>query len=102
MKLFKLTYTRPNTTVPFPVSTSSALVAHVQASYSQCVPAKLIGMETQISQDLLELNVARTFVSEAAANEFAQDPVITAWLNEQSQEIVANGITRVINIIDPA
>ena len=101
MKLFKITYTRPDTTVPFPLSTNGTLAAHVQTTYSESVPAKLTSMETEISFDLLTLTVTRRFVSEAAANEFAQDPVIVAWFAELAQEIASTGVTRVISITDP-
>lgn len=98
MKIFKIVNTRPSQAVTFPEMISGALMTHVRATYAQCDPIKMVGIEQSISDDLLTFTVSRAFATDAAALEFSTDPQIVAWLESQEAELAANGITRTVGL----
>lgn len=101
MKNYNTIFVRPNTTVAFPPAISPDLSVHIQATYSQCEPAKLIRMSSAISPDLSVLTVTRTFVNEADAVAYSQDPVVVAFEQDQAAALTAAGIARRSEIMDP-
>ena len=100
MKKFKTVFNRPNTSIAFPATMDGAVVAHVQANYTQSDPVKLVGMSSEISDDLLSLIITRTFATDADALAFSQDPVIVAWQASQAETFAGTGVVRESGLSD--
>lgn len=100
MKIFRTVFQRPNTSVAFPPMVDGALAAHVQTTYSQSTPVKLLSAVTEISQDLLTLIVTRKFATDADALEFSQDAQFVAWQTAQAETLSESGIFRVNSFAD--
>ena len=79
MKNYTIVFTRTSISDPFSEANNTALAEHVKATYMGN-PLKLVGIESEISDDLLTLTNVRKFATEADATAFAQDPVIVEWL----------------------
>jgi len=80
MKNYTIVFTRANASEPFPDASNPAVAAHVAATYLGN-PLRLVGVGSEISDDLLTLTVIRKFATEADATAYSQDPVITAWVS---------------------
>jgi len=72
---------------------NDATISHNRTVYTNGSVAKLLGISSEISADRLTVVVKNTFVSEAAANEFAADPVNVDNRAACFAHAAANGIT---------
>lgn len=99
MKIYRTVFTRPNTSVAFPAMVDGPLAAHIQSTYSQCDPVRLVTMTSEISQDLLTLIITRTFATDADALAFSQDPLFVAWQDSLNESLAAAGIVRTSTLL---
>jgi hypothetical protein len=101
MKIYKTVFQRPSVAVAFPSMIDGELAAHIQETYTQCDPVRLVAMTSEIAPDLLSLIVSRTFATEADAVAFSQDPQFVAYQEAQLAGLAAAGITRESVLLDP-
>lgn len=100
MKIYRTIFQRPSAAVAFPSMIDGELAAHIQETFTQCDPIRLVAMTSEISQDLLTLIISRTFATEADAVAFSQDAQFVAWQESQSAGLAAAGILRESVLLD--
>ncbi len=74
---YKRIYTRPNLGVNF-FKPDPAIPEYVRATFSNCVPPKLISQSLAISEDTYTLTRTMVFTDQAAFEAWNTDPVIVA------------------------
>lgn len=100
MKIYRTIFQRPSAAVAFPSMIDGELAAHIQETFTQCDPIRLVGMTTEISQDLLTLIITRTFATAEDAVAFSQDPQFVAWQESQVADMIATGTVRENTLLD--
>ncbi len=85
------TYTRSDVSIDFPPMASKDLQLHINATYKGN-PAKLISTTRQLSEDLLTLTITQVFESQAAMDEFDNDPLRSDFKATRDAYIQANNI----------
>jgi len=86
-------YTRPSTDIAF-FSNWSDLQSHVETTY--LATGKLLSTEIASSSDQLTKTITRTFVDQAAYDQWHTDPVMVAGIVGPKEYNNANGITHVL------
>lgn len=92
-----ITFTRPSTDVEFFGSALHTGTPNSEFVEQYTAAGKILSSEITFSEDRLSRTVTRTFVDEAAVEEFKNDPARTAYLTARNEYNAANGIEFLVN-----
>lgn len=85
-------YTRPTLAVAFPAESDPALQSYINATYRGANP-KFLSKTQSINEDTTKLTITAVFSSEAAMNEFDNDPQRADYVSMRNAYIAQNNIT---------